>query len=108
MPAKKTASKSKVKRLTEKQREAIGNAPADVSNTELAKKYKTSLQTVSKYRRPRAMPKVTGTKKRGRPRRSISKVAGNAGIKMEVEGDEIVLRIPKKNLLKGLVDELLQ
>lgn len=33
---------------------------------------------------------------------------GEAGIKMEVGEDEIVLRIPKKSLLKNLVSELLQ
>ena len=94
-----SAKKSETgRRLTPQQRSAITSAPAEVTNTALAEKYKTTLQTVARYRQS---PRLTKRAKYG----SAVKTA-KGGIQMQVDGDFIVLRIPKRGLLKGLVGDL--
>ena len=94
-----SAKKSETgRRLTPQQKSAITNAPADMTNTALAEKFKTTLQTVARYRES---PRL----KRGKT--SFMAKTPSSGVQMRVDGDFIVFRIPKRGLLKDLVGDLL-
>ena len=104
MAEKRKATSGKGKRLTERQKVAIANAPSGVTNTELAEKYKTTLQTVGRYRKG-AKGAAKAHKNGAKPGRPAG---STGGVNMQVDEDFIILKIPKKNLLKGLVGELFQ
>ena len=94
------AVKSKGRRLTQAAKKAIETAPADTTNTALAEKYDTTLQTIARYRGAKST-------RGGRGARLVTGLKRSAGgIEMQLDGDYIVLRIPKKGILKGLVGDL--
>ena len=109
MPAKKTSNTGH--RLTTKQKNAIAKAGPATTNTELAEKFETSMQTIARYR--------TTTPTRGRKAATTASDIGSTvtkapskakgGINMDTDGEFIVLRIHKsrKNVVQGLVDQLL-
>jgi hypothetical protein len=103
----KKTSPAKGRRLTDKQKTAIVEAPADVTNTELAERFETTLQTIARYRTgpaPAGSPRGRG---KGAKRAGTAIGGGAHGIQMSFDGDYIVLKIPKKGILKNLMGELL-
>lgn len=111
MPAKKKTSNTG-HRLTAQQKNAIANAAPETTNTELAAKFETSLQTIAKYRT------ATAPRKGGRKSAAATEPAATTttkaqksrgGIHMDSEGEFIVLKIHKshRDVVQGLVDQLL-
>jgi len=117
MPAKKSANTGK--RLSTKAKNAIANAPDDVTNVALAEKYGTTPQTVAHYRKgaapsPKAKTEAAAAPKRGRKAMTTAPGATGANAKagksvtVEFDGNYIVIRAPKGNaLVKGIVNQLL-
>src|SRR5437016_2148195 len=103
----KSAAGGQGKRLTPDQKAEIAAAGnTGLTLSELAEQFSVSIPTVRRIVGPRRGGKAGGTAAPGgRSRGSSGKFPG--GVSVNVIGDEIVIRLPRKHLLRNLVGDLL-
>jgi hypothetical protein len=113
----RSASLSKGRRLTAEEKTLIASAPMEVTNTELAEKYSTTLNTIGRYRkgsrrgrrplnRPGRPAGATAARAVGRPTNASRAAAAGPGVgfKAVFEGGEMVIRLSRSQLLRLLAD----
>jgi hypothetical protein len=101
---KKAGAGGQGKRLTPEQREAIANEPSFMTLAALAEKYGASVPTIIRYRRGGSGKGAVATKAQKASRSSSDSLAG---VQVSVDDDFIVIRVPKKSILKDALGKLL-
>lgn len=110
MTKSKADALSKGRRLTAQEKAEITNASMDVTNTELAERYETTLNTIGRYRkgsRRGRRPAATRAAAAGRassPRTKSTTATPGLGFKAVFEGGEMVIRLSRSQLLRLLAD----
>jgi hypothetical protein len=103
---KKASAGGQGKRLTPEQREAIANEPSTMTLAALAEKYGASVPTIIRYRKSGKGRSTTVPKAERQPKQAPG--AGISGVQVLVDDPEyIVVKIPKRSILKDALGKLL-